>query len=56
MKRRDAVDVLYLESGDAFAFGGLARLRYHGVSRILPQTAPRQLSMVGRFNLTFRQY
>jgi DNA alkylation damage repair protein AlkB len=56
MKRRDAVDVLYLESGDVFAFGGPSRLRYHGVSRILAETAPPELRMTGRFNLTFRQY
>jgi DNA alkylation damage repair protein AlkB len=56
LKRRDAVDVLYLESGDVFAFGGPSRLRYHGVSRILAGTAPSALAMRGRFNLTFRQY
>ena len=37
-------------------FGGPARLRYHGVSRIVPGTAPPELAMTGRFNLTFRQY
>jgi alkylated DNA repair protein (DNA oxidative demethylase) len=37
-------------------FGGAARLRYHGVSRILTGTAPPALEMNGRFNLTFRQY
>jgi alkylated DNA repair protein (DNA oxidative demethylase) len=45
-----------LESGDAFVFGGPARLRYHGVSRIVPATAPAELGLAGRFNLTFRQY
>jgi len=55
-KRRDAVEPRLLESGDAFVFGGAARLRYHGVSRIVPNTAPRELAMTGRFNLTFRQY
>ena len=45
-----------MESGDAFVFGGAARLRYHGVSRILPGTAPAGLGLDGRFNLTFRQY
>ena len=45
-----------LESGDAFVFGGPARLRYHGVSRIVPGTAPPALGIEGRFNLTFRQY
>lgn len=55
-RRRDPVETLHLESGDGFAFGGPARLRYHGVSRILPGTAPPALELSGRFNLTFRQY
>ena len=55
-KRRDPVEALWLESGDAFVFGGPARLRYHGVSRILSGTAPPELNIGGRFNLTFRQY
>jgi DNA alkylation damage repair protein AlkB len=55
-KRRDPVESLLLASGDAFVFGGAARLRYHGVSRIIPGTAPAALWMSGRFNLTFRQY
>ncbi len=55
-KRRDPMEALRLESGDAFVFGGPARLRYHGVSRILPGTAPPELEIGGRFNLTFRQY
>lgn len=56
LKRRDPVDPIPLESGDVFVFGGPARLRYHGVSRILPGTAPAELGLEGRFNLTFRQY
>jgi alkylated DNA repair protein (DNA oxidative demethylase) len=55
-RRRDPVESLLLESGDAFVFGGPARLRYHGVSRIVPGTAPGPLRIDGRFNLTFRQY
>ena len=55
LKRRDPIEALPLESGDAFVFGGPARLRYHGVSRITPLTAPVELGMSGRFNLTFRQ-
>jgi DNA alkylation damage repair protein AlkB len=55
-RRRDPVEARPLESGDAFVFGGPARLRYHGVSRIIPGTAPRALDLTGRFNLTFRQY
>lgn len=56
LKRRDPVQTLLLQSGDAFVFGGPARLRYHGVSRILPGTAPPELELEGRFNLTLRQY
>src|SRR6266852_599777 len=55
IKRRDPVEPYLLESGDAFVFGGPARLRYHGVSRIVPDTAPPELDLTGRFNLTFRQ-
>jgi DNA alkylation damage repair protein AlkB len=55
-RRRDAVEPLLLKSGDAFVFGGPARLRYHGISRILPGTAPTSVAGLGRFNLTFRQY
>jgi DNA alkylation damage repair protein AlkB len=56
MRRRDPIETIFLESGDAFVFGGAARLRYHGVSRIIPDTAPAALGIAGRFNLTFRRY
>jgi alkylated DNA repair protein (DNA oxidative demethylase) len=56
LRRKDPVEARMLESGDAFVFGGPARLRYHGVSRIVPGTAPPELGLIGRFNLTFRQY
>ena len=55
-RRKEPVETRLLESGDAFVFGGPARLRYHGVSRIVPGTAPPELGLTGRFNLTFRQY
>jgi alkylated DNA repair protein (DNA oxidative demethylase) len=55
LRRRDPVDAFPLVSGDGFVFGGPARLRYHGVSRIEPFTAPPELALAGRFNLTFRQ-
>ncbi|MGE5245332.1 MAG: alpha-ketoglutarate-dependent dioxygenase AlkB family protein [Betaproteobacteria bacterium] len=55
-RRRDPIESRLLASGDAFVFGGPARLRYHGVSRIVPGTAPPALGMAGRFNLTLRQY
>ena len=56
LRRKEPVEARLLESGDAFVFGGPARLRYHGVSRIVPGTAPAALEVTGRFNLTFRQY
>jgi len=55
-RRRDPVETVMLESGDAFVFGGEARLRYHGVARIVRGTAPRALGVDGRFSLTFREY
>lgn len=56
LKRRDPVEAHLLESGDGFVFGGPARLRYHGVSRIIPGTAPPELGLEGRYNVTFRRY
>jgi DNA alkylation damage repair protein AlkB len=55
-KRKDPVQTVILESGDALVMGGPSRLRYHGISGILEGTAPKELGIVGRFNLTFRQY
>jgi alkylated DNA repair protein (DNA oxidative demethylase) len=56
VRRRDPVAAFALTSGDVFVFGGPARLRYHGVSRVLPGTSPAELALTGRLNLTFRQY
>jgi alkylated DNA repair protein (DNA oxidative demethylase) len=56
LRRKEPVEAIALESGDAFLFGGPARLRFHGVSRIIPGTAPAALHMTGRYNLTFREY
>jgi alkylated DNA repair protein (DNA oxidative demethylase) len=56
VRRRDPVTPIPLASGDAFVFGGPARLSYHGVTRTVPGSAPPQLELTGRFNLTFRQY
>ncbi len=56
MRRRDPMEAVMLASGDGFVFGGPARLRYHGVARIMAGTAPAVLGFAGRFNLTFRQY
>jgi alkylated DNA repair protein (DNA oxidative demethylase) len=56
LRRKDPIEPLLLESGDAFVFGGPARLRYHGVTRIIPGSALHELGSFGRFNLTFRRY
>ena len=56
LRRRESVETLVLESGDVFVFGGPARLRYHGVARTHPRSAPPALGLEGRINLTFRQF
>lgn len=55
LSRRDPTTPLVLRSGDVLVMGGPSRLRYHGVTRILPGTAPGGTGP-GRINLTFRQY
>jgi DNA alkylation damage repair protein AlkB len=56
LKRKDPVEKILLESGDVFVFGGQSRLRYHGVTRILPGSGPAGLGFEGRLNLTFRKF
>jgi DNA alkylation damage repair protein AlkB len=53
--RKDPINPVILRSGDVLVMGGPSRLRYHGVTRILPGTAPDGTGP-GRINLTFRQY
>ncbi|CAL9607571.1 alpha-ketoglutarate-dependent dioxygenase AlkB family protein [Streptomyces sp. enrichment culture] len=43
-----------LRSGDLFVFGGPSRLAYHGVPRVHAGTAPPQLGLEGRLNITLR--
>ena len=44
-----------LRSGDAFVFGGPARLAFHGVTAIIPGTAPNGCGLAsGRINVTLR--
>jgi alkylated DNA repair dioxygenase AlkB len=52
---------VFLESGDVLIFGGESRHVYHGVSSIIPNSAPEELLQdtclcPGRLNLTFRKY
>ena len=53
--RKESTVMVPLVSGDGFVFGGRSRMRYHGVSALLPGTGPPELQIAGRFNLTFRQ-
>ena len=55
LTRREPTTPLVLRSGDVLVMGGASRLRFHGVTRILPGTAPDGTGH-GRFNLTFRQW
>ncbi|WP_112467525.1 alpha-ketoglutarate-dependent dioxygenase AlkB family protein [Streptomyces triticisoli] len=43
-----------LRGGDLFVFGGPSRLAHHGVPRIHPGTAPSELGLTGRLNVTLR--
>ncbi|GGL86283.1 alkylated DNA repair protein [Streptomyces fumigatiscleroticus] len=43
-----------LRSGDLFVFGGPARLAHHGVPRVHAGTAPPELGLTGRLNVTLR--
>jgi DNA oxidative demethylase len=52
--RDDKTVSLRLESGDVVLIGGKARLAYHGVDRIYPQTST-LLKQGGRINLTMRR-
>jgi alkylated DNA repair protein (DNA oxidative demethylase) len=43
-----------LRSGDVFVFGGASRLAYHGVPKVYAGTAPPELGLTGRLNVTLR--
>ncbi|MDN5761620.1 MAG: alpha-ketoglutarate-dependent dioxygenase AlkB [Microlunatus sp.] len=46
---------LDLRSGDLFVFGGPSRLAFHGVTRIVPGSAPLDCGLTeGRINITLR--
>jgi alkylated DNA repair protein (DNA oxidative demethylase) len=52
--RGGATKAFALRSGDVFAFGGPARLAFHGVDKVLPGSSA-LLAEGGRFNLTLRR-
>lgn len=46
---------LALESGDLFVFGGPSRLAFHGITKVVPGTAPAACGIQnGRINITLR--
>jgi len=53
-KRKSPTRSFHLGSGDALVLGGEARLAFHGVDRIMPDTTT-LLSEGGRINLTLRR-
>jgi len=53
-KRSDPTRSMRLASGDAVVLGGVARLAFHGVDRIIPGTST-LLPGGGRINLTMRR-
>jgi DNA oxidative demethylase len=53
-KRSDPTRSLKLSSGDAVVLGGVARLAFHGVDRIMPGTST-LLPEGGRINVTLRR-
>jgi alkylated DNA repair protein (DNA oxidative demethylase) len=55
LTRKEPTHPIVLRSGDVLVMGGPARLRFHGVTKILAGTAPAGTGP-GRFNLTFRQW
>jgi len=55
LTRKEPTRPLILRSGDVLVMGGPARLRFHGVTRIMTGTAP-QGTGPGRINLTFRKW
>ncbi|QXQ12251.1 alpha-ketoglutarate-dependent dioxygenase AlkB [Paeniglutamicibacter sp. Y32M11] len=53
--RNQPYEDIALASGDLFVFGGPARLAFHGVTKILPGTAPEDCGLgAGRINITMR--
>lgn len=54
LRRRDQVTSFDLVSGDVVVLGGPARLAYHGIARIFPESSD-LLAEGGRFNLTLRR-
>lgn len=53
-RRRDPTISVTMNSGDVIVFGGIARLAYHGIDRLLEGTS-RLVPGGGRINLTLRR-
>lgn len=46
--------VIRMESGDVYLFGGESRMLWHGVTKVLPRTAPPLRLLPGRLSVTLR--
>lgn len=57
LKRTDKKRDIILHSGDVLVMGAEHRLVFHGVKKIIPETAPPELDLkqAGRINITVRQ-
>jgi alkylated DNA repair protein (DNA oxidative demethylase) len=53
LKRKDKTQTILLNHGDVIVWGGVSRMRYHGISVIKNAVHPQTNSV--RFNLTFRR-
>lgn len=54
VNRKDPVAKISLKNGDVLIFGGVSRLRYHGISKVLDNSP--YMSLPGRLNFTLRKY
>jgi len=52
--RSDKSMPIVVRSGDALILGGDARMRFHGIRKIYPNTSPLS-AVAGRYSLTFRK-
>jgi alkylated DNA repair protein (DNA oxidative demethylase) len=53
--RRDRTRAIRLASGDALAMGGLSRLVFHGIDRVIPESSALPALRGTRINLTLRR-
>jgi alkylated DNA repair protein (DNA oxidative demethylase) len=55
LQRKDATQTVEMRPGDVWVMGGTSRLRFHAVSRIVPNTNPGLDMKPGRLSLSIRR-